>query len=198
MARPKSPEKKEWIRKAAIRVISEVGFHNCTTDKIAEEAGVSVGTIYNYFKDKKDILSYIFKIEQKKMNIYFKRFLKKDLSVPEKLEYLIDQYYKYVFNNKSLAKLVHDESNKTSRDLTQEMFNYLKAIRKHVKTLLEEGVGEGTIEADHDIEMMVNMVIGSANAIAFMGFIKPEKVEYICEHGPRNLYNMLASGILKN
>ena len=195
MARPRSPEKKEWIRKAAIRVISEEGFHRCTTDKIAEEAGVSVGTIYNYFSDKTDILSYIFRVEHKKLNIYFQRVSSKDLSVPEKIKILIEKYYKYVFNNKRLARIIHDESNKTSEDLTQEIFNYILDIRKNLKALLQEGIEEGTIYSEPDLDMMVNMLLGSVNAIAFLGYLKPEKVDYICSTAADNLYVMLSRGI---
>ena len=42
------------------------GFHTATTDKIAAAAGVAVGTIYNYFKNKEDILNHIFQVEYEK------------------------------------------------------------------------------------------------------------------------------------
>jgi TetR/AcrR family fatty acid metabolism transcriptional regulator len=58
-------QKKEIIRRAAIEVISKLGFHGATTDRIAQEAKVAVGTIYNYFKNKEDILDYIFEVEYK-------------------------------------------------------------------------------------------------------------------------------------
>lgn len=195
MARPKSPEKKELIRKAAIRVISEEGFHKCTTDKIAEEAGVSVGTIYNYFSDKKDILSYIFKIEHKKLRIFFQRVSREDFSIPKKIKILIDKYYKYVFNNKRIAKILHDEGNRASEDITQEILYYMLSIRKQLKVLLKEGIKEGTICSELDLDMMVNMIIGSANAIAFLRYLKPEKIDYICTSAADNLYKMLSKGI---
>ncbi len=195
MARPKSPEKKEWIRKAAIRIISEEGFHKCTTDKIAEQAGVSVGTIYNYFQDKEDILSYIFKVEHTKLNIYFDRIMKKEMTVPDKFKILIDKYFKYAFNNKKLAKLLHDESNRPARGVTQEIFNYMLAIREHLKELLEDGVEEGSISLEYDLDIIANILIGSANATALFGHLKPEKIEYICAEGPENLFNVLSNGI---
>jgi AcrR family transcriptional regulator len=41
---------------AAATVFSEKGFHQATTKEIAHEAGVSEGTIYNYFDSKGDLL----------------------------------------------------------------------------------------------------------------------------------------------
>lgn len=55
-------EEQEWTEKhwtileASIRVFSEKGFGASKTSEIAKEAGVSEGTIFNYFKTKKDLL----------------------------------------------------------------------------------------------------------------------------------------------
>ena len=52
--------KKHWeIIEAAIRVFSEKGFTAGRTSEIAKEAGVSEGTIFNYFKTKNDLLQSI-------------------------------------------------------------------------------------------------------------------------------------------
>src|SRR5690554_2593021 len=145
MARKRAQEKKEWIRKAAISIIAREGFYNCTTDKIAEEAGVSVKTIYNYFNNKKEILSYIFKIECIKLDIFFSRLKKKDFSVPKIIKLLIDKYFKYTFRNQELARLLHDESNKSENEITREIYNYILSVREHLRELLDEGVEEGTV-----------------------------------------------------
>lgn len=51
-----SIEKKQKIINAGLQVFSEKGYYNTTTAEIAQIAGVSTGIVYNYFKDKKDIL----------------------------------------------------------------------------------------------------------------------------------------------
>lgn len=48
--------RKRQILEAAGRVFAEKGFHGATTAEIAREAGVAEGTIFRYFKTKKDIL----------------------------------------------------------------------------------------------------------------------------------------------
>jgi AcrR family transcriptional regulator len=50
------PEKEEKILAAAIQIFSEKGFSAATTKEIAKSAGVAEGTIFRYFKTKKDIL----------------------------------------------------------------------------------------------------------------------------------------------
>lgn len=46
----------EAITKATISIINEVGTAALTTARIADTAGVSIGTLYRYFPDKKSIL----------------------------------------------------------------------------------------------------------------------------------------------
>lgn len=51
----RSIEKKTKIIKAGLDLFCEKGFYHTNTVEIAKAAGVSTGTVYCYFKDKKDI-----------------------------------------------------------------------------------------------------------------------------------------------
>ncbi|MBK8765411.1 MAG: helix-turn-helix transcriptional regulator [Burkholderiaceae bacterium] len=42
---------------AATRIIDQEGLAGLTTNRIAEVAGISIGTLYQYFKNKQQILS---------------------------------------------------------------------------------------------------------------------------------------------
>jgi AcrR family transcriptional regulator len=53
---------KKEILEAALMVFKEHGYEKATTKKIAERAEVSEGTLYNYFKNKRDILLSLFNI----------------------------------------------------------------------------------------------------------------------------------------
>lgn len=50
------PEKEQKILEAAISIFAEKGYSGSTTSEIAKRAGVAEGTIFRYFKTKKDIL----------------------------------------------------------------------------------------------------------------------------------------------
>lgn len=52
----RSIEKKENIIEAAYRIFSKNGYFGTNTAEIAKEAGLSTGSVYAYFNDKKDIL----------------------------------------------------------------------------------------------------------------------------------------------
>jgi AcrR family transcriptional regulator len=48
--------RQKQITDAALAVFSAKGFGNSTVADIADAAGIGVGTIYNYYKDKQDLL----------------------------------------------------------------------------------------------------------------------------------------------
>ncbi|MBR1797825.1 MAG: TetR/AcrR family transcriptional regulator [Clostridiales bacterium] len=47
---------RQKILVTALKTYSEKGYHDTTVDEIARAAGLSVGTAYRYFKDKKELL----------------------------------------------------------------------------------------------------------------------------------------------
>jgi len=49
-------DKRTAIFTATVELIAEKGFHGTPMSEIAEKAGVSVGTIYHYFKGKDDLI----------------------------------------------------------------------------------------------------------------------------------------------
>jgi AcrR family transcriptional regulator len=52
----RSMEKKERIMEAAMKLFAQKGIHETNSKQIAAEAGVSIGSFYYYFKDKKKLL----------------------------------------------------------------------------------------------------------------------------------------------
>src|ERR1051325_11287742 len=52
----RSKQTKEKIVQAAIRLFQERGYEKTTSNDIASEAGVSVGSFYVYFNDKRQLL----------------------------------------------------------------------------------------------------------------------------------------------
>ena len=60
MARPRSDQKREAIIAAAVRVIAAQGL-GAPTAAIAREAGVSNGSLFNYFATKADLLNQLYR-----------------------------------------------------------------------------------------------------------------------------------------
>lgn len=109
----RSIEKKEKIIRAGFELICEKGYYNTNTAEIAKAAEVSTGIVYQYFKDKHDILIEGIKLyansifypmlseaHTKNENI---KITKKDF--PMILENMIRKFIK----NHKLSKIAHEE-----------------------------------------------------------------------------------------
>ncbi len=60
MARLKSDAKKAAILKSAMELFAQKGYFYTNVKEIADRAGLSVGSVYNYFKNKDDVLISLF------------------------------------------------------------------------------------------------------------------------------------------
>jgi AcrR family transcriptional regulator len=60
----RAQEKIELIFEAAIRILNKQGLAALTTNEIASVSGVSIGTIYQYFSSKEDILTQLVQRER--------------------------------------------------------------------------------------------------------------------------------------
>lgn len=64
-APPAKDEKRRQILEAALELFSDYGFHGASMAKLAEKAGVPVGTIYRHFKGKEDLIHALY-VEMKR------------------------------------------------------------------------------------------------------------------------------------
>lgn len=53
----RSKQTVQAMLEAAAQIFEQEGYDSATTDRIAERAGVSIGTLYQYFPDKEAILN---------------------------------------------------------------------------------------------------------------------------------------------
>ena len=104
----RSIETKEKIIEAGFNLICEKGYYNTNTAEIAKSAGVSTGIVYQYFRDKHDILiegiqKFSKDIFYPMLNIEHEKFTKSDLR--ELLRNMIDKFIK----KHKLSQSAHEE-----------------------------------------------------------------------------------------
>lgn len=130
-------EKKEKIIEAGFNLICKNGYYNTNTAEIAKAASVSTGIVYQYFKDKYDIL--IEGLEKYGDDIFFPLLKTKDIKFEkEEFDKLLKQMIQHYINNHKVSNVAHEEimamvhSDKRvaeyyyKREL--EMTNFLKEI----------------------------------------------------------------------
>lgn len=100
--------KKDRIIKAGFELICENGYYNTNTAEIAKKADVSTGIVYQYFKDKHDILMEA--IEKYGEDIFFPmlKLSYKEINITNFNETIRNMIENYVTNHK-VSKIAHEE-----------------------------------------------------------------------------------------
>lgn len=79
------------ILEACERIMIREGFYGVTTDKIAKEAGVSIGSLYQFFGNKESVVSALIHELMRKDAVYFQEKLANIGQIPadQRIPYLI-------------------------------------------------------------------------------------------------------------
>ena len=101
-------EKKEKIIEAGFNLICKNGYYNTNTAEIAKVAGVSTGIVYQYFKDKYDIL--IEGLEKYGDDIFFPMLKSNDIKFDKKeFDKLLRHMINHYINNHKVSNIAHEE-----------------------------------------------------------------------------------------
>lgn len=104
----RSIEKKEKIIEAAYRIFMEKGYYGTNTADIAKEAGLSTGSVYAYFSDKKDILlSCLYRYGDELTKDLCEKIQK--LSASEDIYHLTKSLIQLFIQSYGCPKQLHDE-----------------------------------------------------------------------------------------
>ncbi len=100
--------KKERIIDVGFNLICKKGYYNINTAEIAKEARVSTGIVYQYFKDKYDIL--IEGLEKHGSNIFFPILKNKDIKFNKNdFDIFIKEMIKHYIDNHKISNVAHEE-----------------------------------------------------------------------------------------
>ena len=133
---------------AAKRVFSIKGFNKATMEDIANEAELSPGTLYLYFKNKDELcVSLSLRILQY-LNIKLKHVCsEKDLAPEQKIEALKEAMYDvYEFDPLILINMFHLQSNEILKNLSPQLVSDIKELStssiRAMADIFEEGIKE--------------------------------------------------------
>jgi TetR/AcrR family fatty acid metabolism transcriptional regulator len=186
--------KKEIIREAAVRVMSEKGFYNTKTAEIARAADVAVGTIYNYFKNKDDILDYIFEYELEKRLEFLKKIKEQDLNFWEKIESFLQFHFNEIKGNMSVGEIIVREKEFPKKNGSDSINEYLTMIPVILKNEIERVAQKGKIKEGYDSEIMANIMFGAIQGIVERAISKKDK--NMLAKAPKELIRLLKEGLV--
>ncbi len=189
--------KDELIRQAAIRLFSRKGFYKTRAEEIAQEAGVAVGTIYNYFRNKEEILLSIFRTEFEERMQLFRELLKSDIPVPEKIRRILEEYFSRLKSRGDLTRLLLQERFNPGPGFRTKLRELYREMISRIESLIEEGIDKGWVRPCHP-KIIAYAMFGVVESISAYALTYPdEESQKILKDAPRELADLIWNGLKK-
>ncbi len=138
--------RRQQIMIAAKRIFSLKGFNKATMEDIANEAELSPGTLYLYFKNKDELCASLSLRILQYLNIKLKYVSgEKDLEPEQKIEALKEAMYDvYEFDPLILINMFHLQSSEILKNLSSQLVSDIKELSDNsieaMADIFEEGI----------------------------------------------------------
>ncbi|MGS1096952.1 TetR/AcrR family transcriptional regulator [Aquamicrobium terrae] len=187
------------IVEAAARLFREFGFEGVKIETIAEQAGVSVGTIYNYYESKGDVLIAVVSLEVNEVISAGESVLTRpparaadavdalfDIYLRHSLHYLSKEMWRAAMS----MSILHPESR-----LGRHYGQLDEKLCQQVCRLLAKLKRQGSIGGAIDVEVTGRILFNTMN-MSFMNFVKEDAmdVETVIEAVRRQSETMMTLG----
>jgi len=163
-----SEKKKQYTREAIIQAAEELfsqgGYHNTQVMDIVKAAGISAGTFYNYFKDKRDLFAQI-----TRQNFSDLRARVKEVRIPvniwnqrdriAKLDETYGAYFDYIDSHKQQYLILLRGSYGVDEEFDDSVWNYYSDITRDLTEDIQRWLDIGVIEGV-DAHILACAVVG--------------------------------------
>jgi AcrR family transcriptional regulator len=192
------------ILDAAIKIFSEKGFSAATTSEIAKEAGVAEGTIFRYFKTKKDILKSVMVklVEVMSEELVIKQIGKiinenKDKEPAVLLKLLIKDRIQMITKYQGLVKIVFTEI-QYHEDLKKTFIqSFALKAKEIINAFYSENVNKGIFK-DYDPSLVLRSFVGMVLMFAVQRELAPDLVQIDEDKQIDMMVDMILYGISNN
>ncbi len=151
--------RRQQIVVAAKKVFSDKGFNRATMDDIANEAEVSPGTLYLYFKNKEDLYASLSVRILQYLQIRVEQIVNEEKMQPEqKLDALVEAMFDvYEFDPLVIINMFHLQSSETLKNLSPEVLNDITDLSRKaivgMSKIFEEGTKKGVFIECHPVAL---------------------------------------------
>jgi AcrR family transcriptional regulator len=186
---------RDEVRLAAERVFATKGFGATKMADIAAEAGVGVGTLYNYFANKQEIFEAIFTERTQQFQAVLDHATAGLLPL-EQLAMLIRTSMQYIEDHGALFEMFFERGGIGELDIERFGGKVIEELYQGFLRRLEDAIGaavkDGALRSDVPIPSMVAMISGARNGAIYV-WLKGRRRGRIAE-AAENVLTLFISG----
>jgi len=174
--RTKTGNKDQRILNAAVAIFARDGYHHSRISDIAEQAGISVGSVYLYFENKESILNRLFSdlwarfAEQLEF-----QYRRQELSAVEKLEVMIDLIFNGFVHHADLAVVFVNEQNFLLEHGRPDFVKHYEAYLRMGTQIVREGIKQGVFRPDVDLLVLRHFTFGGIRHLIHLWAHDPKR-----------------------
>jgi TetR/AcrR family transcriptional regulator len=150
-----SPEKQEKVFQAAVSEFASKGYRNASMNSLVKTAGISKGSIFQYFRSKRNLFDAVLEIavQQVKRHLKQVRGETEDLSFPERLEKLLRSGFHFIDQHPLLTAVYFQLLQSGDAPFGSERLIQLRRQGTEFLTeLIEKAVSKGELTDDIDAQ----------------------------------------------
>lgn len=175
-------EKAQQIRKAALRVFQEKGYHKSSISDILRYTDIARGTFYLYYNNKAEIFDDLLADLYRDIIVSL-AFLNIDESNTRfvffsQLKTLAQTLLKIFLQHKQLVSILVSSSIGRDSIFDRRVEGFYEVLSDVVKSLTEKGVAAGHLR-EHNTELLARLLIGGLKEVLFHWFVKNDSGEDI-------------------
>ncbi len=145
--------KREKILAIAVEEFAEYGLVGANINRIAKEAGISIGSLYQYFATKEDLYLTVVNLGLEHLEKALTPILESDLSAMDKIRRIIDTIFETSSSEESLTRLYNRFTTEGNSELARMVATRLESISAQAYTkLLRQAKDEGSMEKEADVK----------------------------------------------
>ncbi len=138
-------KRRAQIVRAAVGLFIERGFHKTTTREIARASGMSIGSLYEYFKCKEDVLYLVCDTIHNAVQERLEGSLQEDGSGKDAIVRAIHGYFQVCDEMADMILLIYQESKSLPADSLRYVLENEERITRMFRNLLERSVESGAL-----------------------------------------------------
>ncbi|HCK7400899.1 TPA: TetR/AcrR family transcriptional regulator [Acinetobacter baumannii] len=149
----------EAILEAAARILESLGFAGFNTNAVAELAGVSIGSLYQYFPSKDALIVELIRRERSKLSNHIVEAIQQHEAavLKEKLKLIIQAAVQHQFSRPQLARTLEFASELIGKDIEErELQHELETIISDL--FIRSGISHGQTAAQDVIALSKGMI----------------------------------------
>ncbi len=146
-----SEEKKNRILHSAITEFADNGFDSANINKIAKKADVSVGSMYKYFTNKKDLYLTVVDFSVKKLRTVLNDIINSQDDFFSTIEKIIKAIQLYSRSDEALTKLYNEMTTENNYELVWKIASDMEGITANLyASIIKKAQNDGIVRKDID------------------------------------------------